>query len=176
MQNGFVRTQSHHVVPRVAALAGAWLDGGGDVVFTRYLNHPGSPFERIIGWTRLQHPPETDIVDGLAQYVAKAVAVLDKPIYSTFTPEGRALFAAHGWNQVFVCGIATESCVLKTAVDAFEADLTPWVVSDAVASHAGEEAHNAGLLVLGRFIGKAQIISASQALARAGIEAAEMTT
>jgi nicotinamidase-related amidase len=51
--------------------------------------------------------------------------------------------------------------VLKTAVDAFERDLTPWIVQDACASHAGPEPHNAGLLVARRFIGRSQIISAA---------------
>jgi nicotinamidase-related amidase len=46
--------------------------------------------------------------------------VLDKTIYSPFTPEGVQLFEHRGWNEFYFCGIATESCVLKGAVDAFE--------------------------------------------------------
>ncbi len=52
----------------------------------------------------------------------------------------------------------TDICVLKTAVDAFERDLSPWVLKDACASHAGPEAHDAGLLITERFIGANQII------------------
>jgi nicotinamidase-related amidase len=48
--------------------------------------------------------------------------------------------------------------VLKTAVDAFERDLTPWILKDACASHAGPKAHAAGLFITGRFIGTNQII------------------
>ncbi|WP_369183522.1 isochorismatase family protein [Streptomyces sp. Y1] len=64
----------------------------------------------------------------------------------------------HGGTDLYICGIATESCVLKTAVDAFERDLTPWLLEDAVASHAGQAAHEAGILVASRFIGPGQII------------------
>jgi nicotinamidase-related amidase len=60
-----------------------------------------------------------------------------------------------------ICGIAIESCVCKTAVDAFERNLTPWVLVDACASHAGTMTHEAGLVVTSRFIGKRQLISTS---------------
>ena len=63
-----------------------------------------------------------------------------------------------------ICGIATESCVCKTAADAFERNLTPWVVTDACASHAGQEAHDAGLLVTGRFVGHKQLITTAELL------------
>ncbi|GAA2308751.1 hypothetical protein GCM10010149_68590 [Nonomuraea roseoviolacea subsp. roseoviolacea] len=57
-----------------------------------------------------------------------------------------------------MCGIATESCVLATALGGFEADLTPWLIEDASASHAGQHVHEAGILVTQRFIGQRQII------------------
>lgn len=158
VQNGFVREQSAHIVPIVADLVAQWQAAGGDTLFTRYLNYPGSPYERFFGWRRLQAAPETDIVPELMPYVGKGT-VLDKKVYTPFTAEGAALIAERGWQDLYICGIATESCVLKTAVDAFEHDLTPWLIADASASHAGAEAHAAGLLVARRFIGPGQIIS-----------------
>ncbi|GIG58888.1 hydrolase [Longispora fulva] len=158
MQNGFVREKSAHVVPKVVDLVDRWQAAGGDTLFTRYINYPGSPFERLINWSKLQTQPEIDFVPELTQYVARATAVLDKPIYTPFTEEGASLIQRHGWTDLYICGLATESCVLKTAVDAFERDLTPWIIEDASGSHAGQEAHDAGVLVAGRFIGRGQII------------------
>ncbi len=159
VQNGFVREQSAHVVPLIVDLVARWQAEGGDTVFTQYFNYPGSPFEHFFGWRRLQSSPETDIVPDLQPYAERATAVLDKRIYSAFTTDGAELIAQRGWTDLYVCGIATESCVLKTVVDAFERDLTPWLIKDASASHAGTEAHEAGLLVARRFIGPGQIIS-----------------
>jgi len=48
---------------------------------------------------------------------------------------------------------------MKTAVDALERNLTPVGISDACASHAGVDVHNAGLMILERFIGKDQIVT-----------------
>jgi nicotinamidase-related amidase len=162
VQNGFVTEQSKPVVPVIAGLVARWQEEGGDTVFTRYLNYPGSPYERLIKWTSLQHPPETDIVDELAPYAARATATLDKTVYTLFTDEGEALVRRHGWTDLYICGIDTESCVLKTAADAFERNLTPWVLADASASHSSTQAHEAGLFVTGKFIGVRQIISVAE--------------
>jgi nicotinamidase-related amidase len=159
VQNGFIREASRHVVPVIAELVDRWQAAGHDVVFTRYFNFPGSQFERLFAWTSLQGSPETDIVPELAESAERATAVVDKQIYSLFTPEGEELVRRHGWTDLYICGIATESCVLKTAADAFErGDLTPWLLEDASASHAGPAAHEAGILVARRFIGPSQVI------------------
>lgn len=166
VQNGFVRSRSQHVVPAVVSLVRRWQQAGGTTVFTRYLNYENSPYERIIGWKRMRDTPETELIPELAPYVGTST-VLDKTIYSLFTEAGADLVERNGWTDLVICGIATESCVCKTAVDAFERNLTPWVVSDACASHAGEEAHAAGLLVTGRFIGPNQLITSAEVIKRA---------
>ncbi|MET8082849.1 cysteine hydrolase [Micromonospora sp. NPDC005237] len=159
MQNGFINDRSRGVIPKVVELVEHWEATGRPVVFTRYHNYPGSPFERLIHWSSVQHPPETEIVPELADHASRARAVIDKKIYSYFSADGAALTEQEGWTDLLFCGVATESCVLKSAVDAFERDLTPWFVTDASASHGGQPAHEAGLLVARRFIGAGQLIS-----------------
>lgn len=158
-QNGFIREHSAPVIPVICDLVGRWEQAGGSVVFTRYINYPGSPFERMIHWTDMQAgATSTDIARPLQSYADRADAVIDKNGYTLFNAEGAVLVRDRGWTDLYVCGIATESCVLKTAVDAFERDLTPWLIRDASASHAGQAAHDAGLLVASRFIGPGQLI------------------
>lgn len=164
MQNGFSNHHSRHVVPVVAGLVERWSDAGRPVVFTCYHNYPDSPFERFFDWTRLQHSPETDIVPELAEHAASAYAVIDKPAYSLYTEQGTALIAQAGWTDLVFCGIATESCVLKSAADAFEHGHTPWIITDATASDAGPAVHDAGLLVARRLIGRRQLITTDDVL------------
>ncbi|MGW4855317.1 isochorismatase family protein [Streptomyces sp. NPDC004288] len=64
-----------------------------------------------------------------------------------------------GWTDLVFCGIATESCVLKSAADAFEHDYAPWIVTDACASDAGPDVHCAGLVVARRLIGTGQLVT-----------------
>jgi nicotinamidase-related amidase len=158
VQNGFITEHSRPVVPVIVDLARRWQAAHGDVVFTRYLNYVGSPFERLIGWTKMVEEPDTELVTELKPYVDPHTPIIDKYIYTLFTPEGRHLVAARGWTDLYVCGIDTEICVLKTAVDAFEQNLTPWILKDACASHSGPEAHAAGLFIAERFIGANQVI------------------
>ncbi|GAA1384114.1 isochorismatase family cysteine hydrolase [Catellatospora chokoriensis] len=158
MQQGFVHPNSAYVVPRVVDLVKRWSDAGGALLFTRFQNWSDSPFERFFNWSALMSSPQTDLVPELEPYAATS-AMVDKPFYTPFTAEGESLISANGWTDLVICGLTTESCVLKTAVDTFERHLTPWVVADACATHAGQQAHEAGLLVLSRFIGRGQIVT-----------------
>jgi nicotinamidase-related amidase len=158
VQNGFVTEHSAHVVPIIVDLVRHWQESGRDVVFTRYINHPGSIFERAMGWSKLQGTPEIDIVSELQPFTASAIAVIDKRIYSMFTDEGVQLAGDRSWTEMYVCGIDTEVCVLKTAVDAFERDILPRLIVDASASHSGSDAHEAGLLVAQKMIGRRQLV------------------
>ncbi|MGL4340320.1 MAG: isochorismatase family cysteine hydrolase [Rhodoglobus sp.] len=166
VQNGFITPHSAHIVPVITDLIQQWAGMGQPYVLTRFINEPGSPFESILDWHRLTREPETEIVPELVPFIPGAVAVIDKPIYSLFTPEGTRLVRQRGWHNIIVAGIATESCVLKTAADAFELGLTPWIVEDASFSHAGREAHEAGCLVARRFIGASQLLPVSEIVSR----------
>lgn len=158
-QNGFVNRHSRHVVSAVADLVAQWYAAGRPVIFTRYFNYPDSPYERFFQWHRLQEPPETDIVSELAEAAAHAYRVIDKTGYTLFTPEATDLIRQAGWTDLVFCGIATESCVLKSAADAFENGYAPWIITDACASDAGPDVHDAGLLVARRLIGTGQLVT-----------------
>jgi hypothetical protein len=51
----------------------------------------------------------------------------------------------------------TDMCVLKIAMDLFDADVEPVVLVDCCASTAGLQAHLAGLSILSRNIGPFQL-------------------
>lgn len=159
MQNGFLGAKSEHVIPKVVDLVKTCKSQNIPIVFTRFHNRSASPYETLIGWHRLRESPEIDLTDALTQY---AETVIDKDFYSSFTDDFQSLLAKKGWQTLIICGVATESCVMKTAVDAFERGLKPIVISDACASHAGDAIHQAGLTILARFIGNKQIISTAE--------------
>ncbi|KAB2339337.1 isochorismatase family cysteine hydrolase [Actinomadura rudentiformis] len=154
VQRGFLRDCSRHVLPVIVDLVRRWPGG---LVLTRYVNPPGSPYERLLHWDGFRGPPATDLAPELLDAAGHAT-VITKEVYTLFTTEGEQLVRDRGWTDLYLCGIATEYCVLKTAIDAFERGLTPWLIEDACASH--ENAHEEGLRAARRFIGAGQIIRA----------------
>ncbi|MFE3195860.1 isochorismatase family cysteine hydrolase [Nocardia sp. NPDC059240] len=169
LQNGFVTPAAAHVVPVVTDLVSWWLDTGHPVVFTRYFNYPGSPYQRLLGWHGLLDAPDTDIVDELTVFAEDPRAhVIDKTVYTALTPAGTQLLDHLGVTDLMVCGIATDACVLKTVLDAFEAGITPWVLADACASnttrHPPRQLHDSAILLMSRLVGAGQIIDVEQAL------------
>ena len=154
VQNGFVNEHTRFIIEAVNRLTGAFSGRGLPVAFTRFVNTPGSGYERWIGWTRFMHGPENDLHEAVD---AGAGPVFVKHGYTAFTPEFENYLREQRVERLVLCGIATDGCVLKSAVDAFERGIEPLVVTDACASHGGNEIHEAGLLLLGRFIGAGQL-------------------
>ncbi|MFI5541548.1 cysteine hydrolase family protein [Nocardia sp. NPDC051900] len=166
-QKGFVNEFSAPAVPVIVDLATKWADTGRPTIFTRYFNYTDSPWEKLIGWRALYGPPETDIVEDLAPLTARPNAhTLDKTVYTALTPEGLELLGRLDVTDLIICGIATDACVLKTALDAFELGYVPWVVRDAVASnatrHPAQEIHESALLHISRLVGASQLIDAEE--------------
>lgn len=60
-------------------------------------------------------------------------------------------------EEVHICGIDTDICVMKCAVDLFKAGRIPIILKDYCASHGGNEFHQSALSILRRYIGTKQI-------------------
>ena len=164
MQNGFIGSRTEQIIPAVEGLIMDWQKQNADnIVFTRFTSLAGGQYERLIGWKRLQVEPETNLCPQIAPLARN---IINKNYYTAFTTELKELVSKQGWKTFGICGIATDSCVLKTAVDAFELGYTPYVLADACASHGGIEVHDAAIRLLGRFIGKNQIITSKEFIER----------
>ena len=166
VQMGFITEYSAPVVPVIADLLDRWQSAGGASILTRFVNAPGSTYVRLIGWSELMPgDPSVDLAPEVARFAPAATAVIDKGGYTALTPDVLALIAEHGWTDIVIAGMDTDSCVLATALTAFEAGLTPWVVTDACAAHAGPSVHEAALLVMSRFLGARQLVTSDQDIA-----------
>ena len=159
VQNGFVNEHTEHVLAPVNALIAVFRRRRAPIALTQFVNTPGSGYTRWLGWTRFMQAPENAIHEGVD---AGDAPVFVKHGYTAFTDEFTRFVDEHSIDRLVLCGIATDGCVLKSAVDAFERGIEPVVVRDACASHAGPAVHEAGLLLLGRFIGPHQLKSLAE--------------
>lgn len=151
VQKGFINQWTGHVPARVRARQ----DDYDHIIVTRFINPPGSPHRRFLGWPRFA-PGSADTE--LAFAPRDGARIMDKSTYTCAPGDFIAELKQNGVERVHLCGIATDSCVLKTAVDLFEAGLEPLVLAADCASHGGPECHEAGLLLLARFIGAERVI------------------
>lgn len=152
VQRGFINDATVHIPARVEALQANYPL----VIATRFINLPESNYRRLIHWERFG-PGSTDTEFA---FLPRADAlILDKPRYTCVDAEFLDMLDAHAIDEIHVCGINTDICVTKCAVDLFEVDRTPVVLGDYCASHAGTEFHAAALRILARFIGRDQIRS-----------------
>jgi nicotinamidase-related amidase len=154
VQRGFITPDTAHVPAAVEALQGRFAR----LVATRFFNPEGSLHRRLMGWNRFGR----DSADFPLAFAPRPDArLLDKATYTAAAPSFLDDLRRNGIATVHLCGIATDNCVLKTAVDLFEAGIVPLVVADACGSHGGPDCHAAGLMLLRRFIGAGQIVYTS---------------
>lgn len=151
VQQGFVNEHTAHIPARVEALQQAY----GTVFVTKFSNPEGSLYRRLMGWTRFAPgSPDTE----LAFTPAATAEVLDKAVYTCVTPALADRLRRDGIDEVHLCGIDTDMCVAKSAIDLAEAGFRPIVLGDACASHGGPEHHAAALSMLVRAIGRDQVV------------------
>ena len=151
VQEGFVNDSTRHVVPAVEKLQYRYEH----IYATRFINGADSPHRNFIDWHRFgEYSPEIE----LAFVPSPKAVILDKTAYTCVTPAFMDDLRERGVVEVHICGIDTDVCVLKCAVDLFENGIRPVVLSQASASHAGDDYHQSALHILPRLIGARQVL------------------
>lgn len=115
-----------------------------DVVYVSKFTNKGSPLLRIMDW-------EGYADEALAFEPRKDAIVFEKTGYSSFLPEMKE------FEKIYICGFDTDACVYKTAMDLAELGICPVVLKDCCSS-ATQEAHEMGLKLLERNIGKKNVL------------------
>ena len=152
VQNGFICPSTSHIPALVEKLQ----YGYQTVIVTQFYNQRDSFFRSLIKWDRVQADTEEF---NLAFTPKDDAWRVTKPFYSCVTPDFLNDLNRYSIKSMDICGIDTDICVLKCAVDLFENEIEPIVLKDYCSSTGGEDAHACGLRILERFIGSDQIRS-----------------
>jgi nicotinamidase-related amidase len=154
VQRGFINSFTEHVPGRVRRLIE--LGDYAPVLFTVFVNDAGSPYQTLLDWHGCAAPPETLLVEELAD-IAEKDAVFEKHGKTGLPENLTERIKRGGYRQMSVVGIDTDMCVLKIAMDLFDMAVEPVILVDCCASTAGLQAHLAGLAILSRNIGPHQL-------------------
>lgn len=151
LQKGFITPCSSHLVPALNLIQEKF----SKVVFTKFHNPDPSPFRAILDYQKLS-PASADTA--LALMPRRDALIIDRPYYTCVTSELADYLKKMDAREVYVTGIATEACVLKSVLDLFERNIRPLVVEDLCASDQAKHYHNVAIELMAKLIGKDQII------------------
>jgi nicotinamidase-related amidase len=152
------------IVSQVDELANAF--GSSRTTFTRFVipEHPeGSwePYYRL--WSAVTGPEARPLMDLSEPWASRRPPTLDRPTFSKWGPELRE--AAGESRTLVLCGVATDCCVLSTALAASDAGMFVRVVEDACAG-ATAEAHGSALTVLHGYAPQIEVTTVAEELGR----------
>ena len=151
------------IVPAVERLADAF---GDRVVFTRFVRFdespgPGAWADYYAVNSFFLRPGAEDLSDLAEPFASRGGLTLDAPTFSKHGPRLEALAGPEG--TIVLCGVATECCVISTALPAVDAGMRVRVVSDACAG-ATPEGHDAALAVMKGYEGQLTITTVDREL------------
>lgn len=151
LQNAFINDNTEKLPQKIKMLIEN--EQYDKIVFTRFLNADNSIFVQKLNYDRCINDEDRKIVID-----TKSNKVFDKTIYSAVNNDLIEFINESGIEQIYLCGIDTECCVLKTAFDLFELGYNIYILKDYCGCTHGKIRHNNALNILKRNIGKEYII------------------
>lgn len=124
-----------------------------NIVFTKFTNNNKSIF-----YKRLKY---SGCISNTGQQIVLSTSdkkIIEKPGYSALTEECKRYIEKNNIDEIYLCGIDTEACILKTALDMFENEYNVYILEEYCACTYGKERHNNAIRILERNIGKEYII------------------
>lgn len=118
VQNGFIKEECKDLPKKIREHLLA--EDYEHILFSKFVNTKDSNFVKLLDWTKLFGPPETDIVPELAEF-ARPECVFEKSTYSAFKSAALIAYLQEaGIEQLDMCGIESDGCVLATAYEGFD--------------------------------------------------------
>lgn len=143
VQNAFINKKTKHILKRINSL----LDSNtyDDVIFTRFINSKDSLWYKKINYKRC-----IEDKDNVIPFNTKDYLVMDKKIYSAYNDELVKFIKDNNIDEIYLCGIDTGACILKTALDLFDNGYNVFVLKDYCSSTRGRIFHNRALSIIKR--------------------------
>ena len=130
LQKGFLNENCNFVVKKIENL----VRGGNfdQIIATKFVNKEESQYVHFLGYRRFLTEDETKI----ALNLPKNAQIVEKTSYALPEKVFKKLFKKE--DEVFVCGLDYDACVLAICFQLFDHGILPQIVLDAVASHSKE--------------------------------------
>ena len=152
VQKNFINENTEFLIDKIYQLLNSHKFD--DVVFTKFINEQDSPFYKVLNWKGCMSKEDQKIVLDTQNY-----KVWEKRTYTAVTHELINYIKENKIATIYLCGIDTDACVLKTALDLFDMGYNVKIIENCTMSHSGQENHDMAIHLLKKLIGKDNIIT-----------------
>lgn len=151
LQNAFINNKTKGLIKRIDSLRSS---GEHDkIAFTRFVNGKQNPVYKM-GWRGCMDYEEIM----LCLEPNDDEAIFDKRTYSAFNRSLIDYLQDNSINEIYLCGLDIDCCVLMTAINLFENGYNVYILKEYVGCMQGDNIKNNALDLLRRNIGKERII------------------
>lgn len=150
MQEAFINKNTEYLIEKINNLISSKIYD--KVIFTRFINKENSIFVNKLGYYGCIGKDKELVID------SKGNKVIDKDVYTALNDDLKKYIIDNNITKIYICGLDSDCCVLKTAFDLFEQGYDLYVLKDYCASSCGIEKNKFALQILKRNIGKDRVI------------------
>lgn len=152
VQKNFINENTEFLIDKIHQLLNTHKFD--DVIFTKFINEQNSPFYKVLNWNGCMSEEDQKIMVDTQNY-----KVLEKRTYTAVTNELIDYIKESNITTIYLCGIDTDACVLKTSLDLFDMGYNVKIIENCTRSHSGQENHDMAIHLLKKLIGKDNIIT-----------------
>lgn len=123
------------------------------IVFTHFVNTPKASVYRFLDWKKCVNSPDTDIVKELQPILPYGVTIPKDVLSVLKAPQIKKLLNEKKINELYLCGIDTDCCVLATAYDAFDQGYRVHLLKTLCMTATGKNLHDAAVSMFKKNVG-----------------------
>ncbi|MBI2051677.1 cysteine hydrolase [Candidatus Roizmanbacteria bacterium] len=160
VQNYFINEHTKNIPEKIAQFIGK--NKFDFVLFTKFVNHEGSNYFKLLNWKKCLGSPDTDIHPALEKFVNES-NLFEKTSYSIFKSRKLVDFLEQNKiTKLYLCGIDIDACVLASSFEAFDFGYDVEVLADLSLSHSGKQLDNAALEIIKKNLAKKEFAAKEQ--------------
>lgn len=124
-----------------------------NVLFTKFINDKNNPTYKKLDWNGCISEDSQSICMDTNNY-----KVIEKSTYTAYNDKLKKYININNIENIYLCGIDIECCVLVTALNLFENGYNVFILKDYVYCTHGEERKNNAIEILKRNIGEKNVL------------------
>lgn len=123
------------------------------IIFTHFVNTPKASVYRFLDWKECMNSPDIDIVKELQPVLPYGVTIPKDVLSVSKVPQTKKLLDEKKIDELYLCGIDTDCCVLATAYDAFDQGYRVRLLENLCMTATGKNLHDAAISMFKKNVG-----------------------